>query len=79
MQTIAPIDIGSNAMRMLVSGVNYDGKLEALENFRLPVRLGQDVFSGNKQISKETTQLAVSAMMRFQRTAVGFAFGRKTV
>jgi exopolyphosphatase/guanosine-5'-triphosphate,3'-diphosphate pyrophosphatase len=69
LQTIAAIDIGSNAMRMLVGGVNYEGKLEALENFRLPVRLGQDVFSNGKQISDETAQLAVDALARFRKTA----------
>jgi exopolyphosphatase/guanosine-5'-triphosphate,3'-diphosphate pyrophosphatase len=53
MQNIAAIDIGSNAMRMVIGRVDHEGKLETIENLRLPVRLGQDVFS-NGQIGEET-------------------------
>lgn len=68
MQNIAAIDIGSNAMRMVIGRVDHEGKLETIENLRLPVRLGQDVFS-NGQIGEETAQLAVDAFVRFRKVA----------
>lgn len=68
MQTLAAIDVGSNAMRLIVGRLNYDDKLEILENLRLPVRLGQDAFS-QKQIREETAQLALDAFVRFRKVA----------
>ena len=55
MQIIAAIDVGSNAMRMVVGRIVYDGKVEAVENLRLPVRLGQDAFTdGHPQRGNRT-------------------------
>jgi exopolyphosphatase/guanosine-5'-triphosphate,3'-diphosphate pyrophosphatase len=68
MQIIAGIDVGSNAMRMVVGRIVYDGKVEVVENLRLPVRLGQDAFTtGN--VSEEIAQQAVDAFTRFRRIA----------
>ena len=39
MQILAAIDVGSNAMRIMVGRIVYDGKVEVIENLRLPVRL----------------------------------------
>lgn len=72
MQTIAAIDVGSNAMRLIVGRLSYDGKLETLENLRLPVRLGQDAFS-LKQIREETAQLALDAFIRFRKVVDDYA------
>jgi exopolyphosphatase/guanosine-5'-triphosphate,3'-diphosphate pyrophosphatase len=66
MQTIAAIDVGSNAMRIVVGRIIYDGKVEVLENLRLPVRLGQDAFTTGI-VSEETTQQAVDAFTRFRK------------
>ncbi|MBC7875735.1 MAG: Ppx/GppA family phosphatase [Anaerolineales bacterium] len=66
MQTIAAIDVGSNAMRMVVGRVVYDGKVEVVENLRLPVRLGQDAFTTGI-VSEETAQQTVDAFMRFSK------------
>ncbi|HAX68372.1 MAG TPA: Ppx/GppA phosphatase family protein [Anaerolineales bacterium] len=74
MQTIAAIDVGSNAMRLVVGRVNYDGTLETLENLRLPVRLGQDAFSLG-QIGEETAQLATDAFVRFRKVADDYGVG----
>ena len=68
MQTIAAIDAGSNAMRMVVGRIVYDGKVEVVENLRLPVRLGQDAFTDGI-FSEETAQQAVDAFARFRRIA----------
>ncbi len=71
MQTIAAIDVGSNAMRMIVGRVNYDGNVEPIENLRLPVRLGQDVY-GTGQIGEKTAQQAVEAFLHFRKVAEDF-------
>lgn len=68
MQTIAAIDVGSNAMRMVVGRVVYDGKVEVVENLRLPVRLGQDAFTTGI-VSEETAQQTVDAFIRFSKIA----------
>jgi exopolyphosphatase/guanosine-5'-triphosphate,3'-diphosphate pyrophosphatase len=53
---------------MMVSRLNIDGKLETLENLRLPVRLGQDAFTTG-QFSEKTMQMAVDAFLRFRNVA----------
>ena len=68
MQTIAAIDVGSNAMRMVVGRIVYDGKVEVIENLRLPVRLGQDAFTVGI-VSEETAQQSVDAFTRFRKIA----------
>jgi len=68
MQTIAAIDVGSNAMRMVVGRIVYDGKVETVENLRLPVRLGQDAFTTGI-VSEETAQQTVDAFARFRKIA----------
>ena len=66
MQTIAAIDVGSNAMRIVVGKIIYDGKVKVVENLRLPVRLGQDAFTTG-MVSEETSQQAVDAFSRFRK------------
>jgi exopolyphosphatase/guanosine-5'-triphosphate,3'-diphosphate pyrophosphatase len=65
---LAAIDVGSNAIRMLVSRLNTGGSLETLENLRLPVRLGQDAFASGV-FSEQTMQMAVDAFRRFRQVA----------
>lgn len=69
MQTISAIDVGSNAIRMAVGRVNpgHD-QMEVIENIRLPVRLGQDVFSKG-HIGEPCMQAALDAFMRFRKIA----------
>ncbi|MBI5943123.1 MAG: Ppx/GppA family phosphatase [Chloroflexi bacterium] len=66
MQTIAAIDVGSNAMRIMLGRIVYDGKIEVVENLRLPVRLGQDAFTSGI-VREETAQQAVDAFTRFRK------------
>lgn len=66
MQTIAAIDVGSNAMRIVVGRIVYDGQVEVIENLRLPVRLGQDAFTTGI-LSDETAQQALDAFVRFRK------------
>jgi exopolyphosphatase/guanosine-5'-triphosphate,3'-diphosphate pyrophosphatase len=68
MPNFAAIDVGSNAIRMLVSRLEADGKLDTLENIRLPIRLGQDAFTSGL-FSERTMQMAVEAFVRFRQVA----------
>jgi exopolyphosphatase/guanosine-5'-triphosphate,3'-diphosphate pyrophosphatase len=66
MQTIAAIDVGSNAIRLLIGKVDEKGQAEALESLRVPVRLGGDTFQ--KGIISETNmQEAVNTFVSFQK------------
>jgi exopolyphosphatase/guanosine-5'-triphosphate,3'-diphosphate pyrophosphatase len=72
MQTISAIDMGSNAIRMVVGRLNRtQDEVEVINNIRIPVRLGQDVFSVG-QIGEPTMQAAVDTFSRFQKTADEF-------
>ena len=64
----AAIDIGSNAVRLLVSNViNYEEKTIFQKNslVRVPIRLGQDTFSNGK-ISKKNIKRIVKSMKAFR-------------
>jgi len=43
-KTAAAIDVGSNALRMVIAEVSSDGRIEILERLQRAVRLGQDTF-----------------------------------
>src|SRR6478735_3157996 len=63
----AAIDIGSNAMRLLFCRVYVvDGKphFSKEELFRMPIRLGEDVFLQGK-ISEHKTERLISALRGF--------------
>jgi exopolyphosphatase/guanosine-5'-triphosphate,3'-diphosphate pyrophosphatase len=68
MANLAAIDIGSNAIRMMVSRLEVGGRLETLENLRLPVRLGQDAFTTGI-FSETTMHMTVDAFIRFRQVA----------
>src|SRR6266545_53739 len=72
MQTIAAIDVGSNAIRMVIGRVsNGQDQVELIENIRIPVRLGQDVFSVG-HIGELSRQAALDAFLRFHQIADQF-------
>lgn len=66
---LAAIDIGSNAARLLITEatqVNGDKPIFTKMNlFRVPLRLGFDVFENNI-ISKEKTEMLIQTMKAFQ-------------
>ena len=64
----ATIDIGSNAIRLLISNIyKKDSKIFATKNslVRVPVRLGQDAFKKGK-ISKINITRLIDSMKSFQ-------------
>src|SRR5512138_1176036 len=71
MLNVAAIDVGSNAMRMVVGAVSESWQVSALENVRLPVRLGQDVFSKGL-LEEKTIQQTEEAFLRFKHVARSF-------
>ncbi len=66
---LAAIDIGSNAARLLISEVLVDNKnnptFNKLNLFRVPLRLGFDVFDNNI-ISSEKTDMLVQTLKAFR-------------
>lgn len=75
MSKIAAIDIGSNAMRMVVGEVDEAWRVNTLENIRLPVRLGQDVFSKG-YLEQEIIQQTEEAFLRFKHVADNYGVQR---
>lgn len=66
--TFASIDIGSNAVRLLISRViSEDGRteLKKVEFVRVPLRLGDDVFRTGK-VSKEKKQLLYKSLEAYK-------------
>lgn len=65
----AAIDIGSNAVRLLISNIiEREGKPVKFKKnslVRVPIRLGADVFV-NQKISKENTQRMLDTMLAFK-------------
>ena len=75
MLKISAIDVGSNAMRMVVGEVDEAWRVNTIENIRLPVRLGQDVFS-NGYLEEKTIQQTEEAFLRFKHVAESFNINR---
>ncbi len=66
MSQIAAIDIGSNALRLVIGSLDSHQEIQITKKFREPVRLGQDVFASGI-IGKRTTSLAIESFARFRR------------
>lgn len=64
MPNVAGIDIGSNALRLIVADVDKDRRVEVFERLREPVRLGQDVFTQGF-ISEPTIERALKSLEQF--------------
>jgi exopolyphosphatase/guanosine-5'-triphosphate,3'-diphosphate pyrophosphatase len=71
MLNISAIDVGSNAMRMVIGEVDESWQVRTIENIRLPVRLGQDVFSKG-YLEEKTIQQTEEAFLRFKQMAENF-------
>lgn len=62
---IAAIDIGSNAIRLVIAAVERPVQLRILKKYREPVRLGHDVFLDG-EISGKTEDKALRAFQKFR-------------
>lgn len=62
---VASIDIGSNAMRLLIAD-RYQGRLRTIQSDRASVRLGAEVF-GSGSLSEETISRAVESIRNFKQ------------
>lgn len=67
MNKVAAIDIGSNAIRMVVGGLDDKRKIQIYRKLREPVRLGKDVFDKTKTISPETLSQVDKAFEKFKK------------
>ncbi len=65
MPAIAGIDIGSNALRLIVANVDQNKGLDVIERAREPIRLGQDVFSQGS-ISEKLADQTIKVLERFK-------------
>lgn len=75
MLKIAAIDVGSNAMRMVLGEVDEAWQVHTVENIRLPVRLGQDVFRKG-YLERKTIKQTEEAFLRFRHVAETFGVER---
>jgi exopolyphosphatase/guanosine-5'-triphosphate,3'-diphosphate pyrophosphatase len=75
MVNIAAIDVGSNAMRMTIGAVGESWQVRTIENIRLPIRLGRDVFS-NGYLEEGTIQQTEEAFLHFKHIARNFDVNR---
>lgn len=65
MERLAAVDIGSNAIRLVIGQIDDHGDISVLKKFREPIRLGQDVFASG-EISEKTLEKALAAFVRFR-------------
>ncbi len=65
-RTIAAIDVGSNAIRMVIGQIDSEGNVEHLEDLQRAVPLGHDSFSEGR-LSTKTINLAIEVLRGFQK------------
>jgi exopolyphosphatase/guanosine-5'-triphosphate,3'-diphosphate pyrophosphatase len=65
-KTAAAIDIGSNAVRMVIAQVLADGRVEVIEPLQRAVRLGQDTFRRGR-LGGQAMRAAVSVLRDYKQ------------
>ncbi|MGD9125944.1 MAG: Ppx/GppA phosphatase family protein [Planctomycetia bacterium] len=65
-KTVAAIDIGTNAVRMVIAEVDTEGNITPIERLNRAVRLGQDTFRTGRLAGK-TMRAAVSIMRDYAK------------
>lgn len=65
-RTVAAIDVGSNALRMVIAEVLPDGHTEVLERLHRAVRLGQDTFRRGR-LGAQSMRAAVDILRDFRQ------------
>lgn len=74
-EVLAVIDIGSNAIRMVIAQILPNGELEVLERLRRAVRLGQDTFRTGR-LRAETMRTAISILREYRSMLNTYGAGR---
>jgi exopolyphosphatase/guanosine-5'-triphosphate,3'-diphosphate pyrophosphatase len=64
MERLAAIDVGSNAVRMIIGEVTREGQILILKSLRAPIRLGEDVFQ-HRAVSEKTARKFVKTFEKF--------------
>ncbi len=64
-RNVAAIDIGSNAIRLVIAQIDADGAIHRLEDLQRSAPLGRESFSTG-HITAETTNLAIEILRGFQ-------------
>lgn len=62
---LGAVDIGSNAIRLLVVQFGHEGATEQLEQIRLPVRLGHEVFLTGR-LAEDAIEAAIEGLKQFR-------------
>ncbi|MSR77200.1 MAG: HD domain-containing protein [Candidatus Omnitrophica bacterium] len=75
-QTIAVIDIGASAIRMIIAEVGQKGEINYLENLHKPVRFGKEVFT-HGMISSASMREGIGILKDFK--SVIDTYGVKTI
>jgi exopolyphosphatase/guanosine-5'-triphosphate,3'-diphosphate pyrophosphatase len=65
-QLVAGVDIGSNAIRMVVAEILPDGSVAVLEQLQQGIRLGQDSFRRGR-LGRPTMQGAIGTLREYRR------------
>src|SRR4051812_10045077 len=63
---IAAIDIGSNAIRLILGELDQNGDVHTLKRIRESVRLGKDAFSSG-DISEKSMERAINSFKKFRQ------------
>jgi exopolyphosphatase/guanosine-5'-triphosphate,3'-diphosphate pyrophosphatase len=65
MRTLAALDIGSNAIRLVIGEVDQYGDVRIVKKIREPVRLGKDAFGLDGILTEKTRTRAVATFVKF--------------
>ncbi|MHC4398187.1 MAG: Ppx/GppA phosphatase family protein [Planctomycetota bacterium] len=65
-KTVAAVDVGSNALRMVIAEVFPDGRIEILERLQQAARLGQDAFRRNR-LGGQVMRAAVAILRDYKQ------------
>jgi exopolyphosphatase / guanosine-5'-triphosphate,3'-diphosphate pyrophosphatase len=65
-KTVAAIDVGANALRMVIAEVFADGRIEVLERLQRAVRLGQDTFCRGR-LGGESMRAAIQILRDYRQ------------
>lgn len=65
-ESVAVIDIGSSAIRMLIAEIDAKGGIRYLENLQKPIAFGRDVFASGT-ISAKTMRQAIEILKNYRK------------